>query len=140
MSGLVVRGPRAVASGLTYIIQRRGDLHYKIGSTFNWTGRALTLRMAGHKDFDTIALIPGAYGVESILHAHFEPHHVGGEWFRPDGRVVDDIHRIISGTFDWSLAPETGWCITKPFQTRASIAHWGPLPRYADLAQSVRAA
>lgn len=133
MSVSIVSGPEHMASGYTYIIRRHSNGYFKIGSTYNWAGRALGLRMSGVKDFDLIALIPGAYGVEAILHAHFEPHHVGGEWFRPDVRVVDAIRKIAASEFDWSQAPASGWCITKPFQTKASLAHWGPLPRYAEL-------
>lgn len=78
--------------------------------------------------------LTGGNQTEAALHAHFEPIHLGGEWFAPTAELTAAIAEIQAGSFDWSAIPQRGWCITKPYQTKASLAHWGPLPSYRQAA------
>lgn len=127
---MIVDGPRSKAPGLTYIARRQSTGTYKIGTTWRWQNRAFDFRCIGIRDLELIALTRGA-DVELRLHAYFEPHHIGHEWFTAD--IAPEVEKIRLGTFDWDALPSRGWCVTKPFQTKASLTHWGPLPRFAGL-------
>ena len=134
----LVQNPTGKLRSVTYIAQRRSSLLVKIGSTENWFWREKACRNSGIRALRAVAFISGAYGWERKLHAYLEPDHVGGEWFAPTPRVLSTITKIAANNFDPANLPE-GWCVTKPFQCKASVAHWGPLPRYAQMAESVRA-
>ena len=112
--------------GRVYFARVNQDGPVKIGfTTMRWRGRLNEIRTPVGKP-QPLLLIECGPSLELQLHALLEPHHIGREWFEPAPaiRVADEIS---GGTFDWDALP-AGWCVTKSYQTKASIAHWGALP------------
>ena len=131
----ILTGPNTLAQGYTYFARASGDGPIKIGSTLlGFRHRQGELRWQGEKPAPI--LIVTGQNLELRFHAAFEPHHLGHEWFQPAPELLLAISNLHNGTFDWSTLPEHGWCVTKPFQVKASLAHWGPLPRFAALPEA----
>jgi len=134
---MIFDGPPGCLWGFAYFARCKDSGSIKVGATDNWHWRIKNLRYGKHgRDVEPLLFVRGGFGTERRLHAYFEPYHIGREWFRPSNTVLGSIELIRIGQFDWNELPEDGWAVTKPFQTKASIAHWGPLPQY----DSVRAA
>lgn len=127
-----VDGPAPYVSGVVYFARVRGVPEIKIGHTSQLRCRLYETRRNGITQSAYAALLVwGGYQLERRFHAAFEPHHIGREWFEPHPDILETIIAIHAGEFDWSSLPDPGWCVTKPFQTQASLDHWGPLPRFA---------
>lgn len=107
---------------------RVGDLpEIKIGCSSNIRWRLQELSRNGiRRAAFPLALVRGGTQLELRFHAQFEPHHIGNEWFAPAPEILEAIVALHAGVFDFDSLPKRGWCITKPFRTRASLAHWGP--------------
>lgn len=116
--------------GVVYFAQCSRGGPIKIGfTTMRWAGRLAEIRRDGVRAYP-LALVLGTSSLELKFHAAFERHHLGGEWFEPVPELLEAIASLHGGTFDYSALPE-GWCVTKPYQTKASLAHWGPLESIA---------
>lgn len=115
-----------------YFIRRPSDGQIKIGASCNVRGRLYDLSVQAGEKLELLAVYDRGvchYVTEGRFHAAFEPQHVGSEWFKPTDRLLMAISEIARGTFADDDLPKRGWCVTKSFQTKASIRHWGVLPR-----------
>lgn len=114
-----------------YFAQAKDGDPIKIGKSQDPRVRMFDLRRNGELIERLICTVKGSNfdRLEYRFHAYFEPYHMGNEWFHPVPQILDVVDEINSGTFDFGRLPERGWCITKPYQTKASIAHWGELRR-----------
>jgi hypothetical protein len=122
-----VETPTPNLAGFTYFARMRGLPEIKIGQSWSPKHRLIHIRRNGiSKQAYPLCVIKGG-GWERRFHAAFEPYHIGNEWFEPHAVILETIIAIHAGEFDWSSLPHYGWCVTKPFQTKASLAHWGPL-------------
>lgn len=119
--------------GYTYFGRREKDGAIKIGRTWSprINVRMYTLQIELKYPVEPLCMLIGEHH-EIKFHAMFEPHHIGNEWFEPHQDILDAVDQINAETFDLSTLPAQGWCVTKPYQTKASLAHWGPLPRFAE--------
>lgn len=130
-----VEGPVPYPYGFVYFFGVRGLPEIKIGNSAQIKCRLYETRRKGiTQSAYPILLVRGGSRLEARFHAAFEPHHLGHEWFAPAPEILEAIEAIKAGVFDWSRLPDTGWCVTRRFQTKASLAHWGPLPRFAAAA------
>ncbi len=118
-----IHGP---SFGIIYFARHSLDGPIKIGYSWMWAGRLRELRDGRGGWAKPILLIRGGGRLELMFHAQFEPHHIGKEWFAPHPEIIRTIKKIRAGRFDYNSLP-SGWCVTRPFQTKASLSHWGPL-------------
>ncbi|GLI99155.1 hypothetical protein [Sphingobium sp. BS19] len=121
-------------STFVYFLRRKdGNGPIKIGTS--WRGgeaRAIDITRRNGVEIACIAewRTPRcANSYEARFHAHFEPHHLGHEWFDPVPELLAIIDHVNAGTFRDDMIIQRGWCVTKAYQTKASIAHWGDLAR-----------
>lgn len=115
-----------------YFIRRPSNGQIKIGASFNVQGRMYDLRVKCREQLELLAVYDRGncpHRNEARFHAKFEPQHVGGEWFEPTDAMLAIIDEVARGVFLSDALPDRGWCVTKSFQTKASIRHWGVLPR-----------
>lgn len=119
-------------STYVYFLRRKdGTGPIKIGAS--WRGglaRARDISCKLKADIHCIAewaAPTSANSFEARFHAHFEPHHLGNEWFEPVPELLTIVAAINDGTFRDDVIIPHGWCVTKHYQTKASIAHWGHL-------------
>ena len=111
-----------------YFVRCRETGDVKVGRSANPLWRLKNIRRDGKPcDLEVLVIYWGGSGDEIKMHAYLEPDHIGSEWFSPTKRVLGTALLIANDLFDWDLLPVEGWEITKPFQTKASLAHWGPL-------------
>lgn len=130
---LILTDPNcAYPHGHVYFVQVGNEGPVKIGFTAAmWSGRISEIRTSRGKP-SPLLLVRSNSGLELKLHAMLEPYHLGGEWFTPEP-VLEIIDALKVGAFDWSALPD-GWCVTKRYQTKASLRHWGELPQYGRIA------
>lgn len=124
-------GPEPYEWAVVYFARVRGLPEIKIGCTSQLRVRLYETRRKGiNQAAYPLVIVKGGQQLEARFHAMFEPYHIGHEWFEPHPVILEAIIALHAGEFDWSRLPARGWCITKPFQTVASLSHWGPLPRF----------
>ena len=125
---MIVDSPAGHGHGYTYFAICIGKPLVKIGQA-SVLYRAYDVKPT-FGDQSLLLLAMKGCSFERKFHAFLEPLHDSNEWFRLERRITSVIRDLQSNTFDFSKLPNNGWCITKAYQTKASVAHWGPLAQY----------
>ncbi len=66
--------------GYVYLV-RAADGPIKIGTATDPRSRLESLQTAHHEALELLAVIPGGYSLERLLHHHFAPNRIRGEWY-----------------------------------------------------------
>lgn len=57
---------------------------------------------------EIIGVIDGSKTLEGRIHKHLWRDRLHHEWFDATPSVLEAVHQILAGTFDWSALPEKG--------------------------------
>jgi hypothetical protein len=64
---------------------------FKIGFSYVPEERLTSLQTANPDKLELYAWVYGTPAQERLMHAHLSPHRANGEWFRPEGLVLDAV-------------------------------------------------
>jgi len=88
-----------MAESIIYFIERQSDKAIKIGTTHNLKPRLLSLKLE-HGEIKLLGIISGNVVKEKLLHWIFKDHRVDGEFFNPDGELLEIIEEYASVPVD----------------------------------------
>ena len=77
-----------------YFVRAGRDGHIRIGSAHSIEARVKALQTSSPFELHVLAITPGAYDFEHMLHARFRHLREFGEWFRPGRDLLDLIELV----------------------------------------------
>jgi hypothetical protein len=80
---------RRVHERLIYVVQFGVGTPLKIGSSADIGARLSKMSVDHYNEPNMLYLAHGGFREEKALHRRFAKHRVRGEWYRPDGEILD---------------------------------------------------
>lgn len=85
------------AGAWCYIYFARQGAAIKIGRAVNIVNRLAQLNVGATEPIEMLAVVPAHQSVETLLHRHFKPMRIRGEWFQPHPELLAAIERVRAG-------------------------------------------
>lgn len=84
-----------INTGTVYFLHAINSNTVKVGYTTNLLGRVRAIQLANPETIKLIGSVPGSFHSERAYHQAIWPHHVKGEWFYYNDKVVVFIKNIL---------------------------------------------
>jgi hypothetical protein len=89
-------------TGFIYFVPEPGTGAIKIGYASDVQKRVDGLQTAHPQRLELIGFVPGGFQMERAVHQAVRPHHIRGEWHRPDPKLFSFIAEVLRRAAEWS--------------------------------------